>query len=142
MAESKAKEMDNMSVNWSGLDVLVMDYAKSERLLMLSNDEQAGTSFSSSSSSHTSSSSSSATSSSTREMIQSIRKLIEEGYIDRVLTILTHQAPFVLEDQHLLFRLQKQKFIELLRSGDEDARNTAISCSRTALGPCALNAYP
>ncbi|XP_057853259.2 uncharacterized protein LOC131063465 isoform X1 [Cryptomeria japonica] len=139
MAKSEAKEMNTMSVNWSGFDALAMDYVESERLLLW-DSEQAEASSSSSSASHMYSSSN--ISSSTREMIQGVRKMIEAGNIDGVLSILTQQAPFVLEDQHLLFRLQKQKFIELLRSGDEEARNMAISCCRTALGPCALNAYP
>lgn len=35
-----------------------------------------------------------------------------------------------------------KKFIELLRSGTEEARDSAIECIRTALAPCALDAYP
>ncbi|XP_024932281.1 uncharacterized protein LOC107424773 isoform X2 [Ziziphus jujuba] len=34
------------------------------------------------------------------------------------------------------------KFIELLRRGTVEARDSAIDCLRTALAPCALDAYP
>lgn len=48
----------------------------------------------------------------------------------------------VLDDHRILFRLQKQKFIELLRRGTEKDRDAAIQCLRLALAPCALDAYP
>jgi len=35
-----------------------------------------------------------------------------------------------------------QKFIELLRKGTAEDRDSAIECLRTALAPCALDAYP
>ena len=35
-----------------------------------------------------------------------------------------------------------QKFIELLRKGTAEDRDLAIQCLRTALAPCALDAYP
>lgn len=35
-----------------------------------------------------------------------------------------------------------QKFIELLRKGTPEDRDLAIQCLRTALAPCALDAYP
>lgn len=35
-----------------------------------------------------------------------------------------------------------KKFIELLRRGTEEARDSAIQCMRTDLAPCALDAYP
>jgi hypothetical protein len=35
-----------------------------------------------------------------------------------------------------------KKFIELLRKGTAEHRDSAISCLRTALAPCALDAYP
>lgn len=56
--------------------------------------------------------------------------------------LLRTHAPFILHDHRLLFRLQKQKFIELLRKGTPEARASAIDCIRTALAPCALDAYP
>ncbi|KAI3844130.1 hypothetical protein MKW98_008039, partial [Papaver atlanticum] len=52
--------------------------------------------------------------------------LIEIGDIDSSINLLRIHAPFVLDDHRLLFRLQKQKFIELLRR---------------VLAPCALDAY-
>ncbi|KAI3948623.1 hypothetical protein MKW98_027689, partial [Papaver atlanticum] len=41
--------------------------------------------------------------------------LIEIGDIDSSINLLRIHAPFFLDDHRLLFRLQKQKFIELLR---------------------------
>lgn len=35
-----------------------------------------------------------------------------------------------------------KKFIELLRRGTIEDRDSAINCLRTALAPCALDAYP
>lgn len=35
-----------------------------------------------------------------------------------------------------------KKFIELLRRGTVEGRDSAIDCLRTALAPCALDAYP
>lgn len=35
-----------------------------------------------------------------------------------------------------------KKFIELLRRGTAEARDSAIDCLRTVLAPCALDAYP
>lgn len=35
-----------------------------------------------------------------------------------------------------------KKFIELLRRGTTEDRKSAINCLRTALAPCALDAYP
>lgn len=32
--------------------------------------------------------------------------------------------------------------MELLRRGTGEARDSAIECTRTALAPCALDAYP
>ena len=32
--------------------------------------------------------------------------------------------------------------MELLRRGTDEARDSAIECIRTALAPCALDAYP
>lgn len=35
-----------------------------------------------------------------------------------------------------------KKFIELLRKGTAEDRDSAIACLRTAFAPCALDAYP
>uniref|UniRef100_A0A452YGK2 CTLH domain-containing protein n=1 Tax=Aegilops tauschii subsp. strangulata TaxID=200361 RepID=A0A452YGK2_AEGTS len=38
--------------------------------------------------------------------------------------------------------LHKQRFVELVRRGTEVDREAALDCLRTALAPCALDAYP
>ncbi|XP_040370908.1 uncharacterized protein LOC112187727 isoform X3 [Rosa chinensis] len=130
--------MDSMPINWEALDALIIDFAKSENLIE--------DSFSSppSSPSPSSSSSSSVSSSSyhSRLIIRQIRRSLEAGDIDAAVDLLRSHAPFILDDHRLLFRLQKQRFIELLRRGSAEARESAISCLRTALAPCALDAYP
>jgi len=35
-----------------------------------------------------------------------------------------------------------QRFVELVRRGTEADRDAALDCLRTALAPCALDAYP
>ena len=35
-----------------------------------------------------------------------------------------------------------QRFVELVRRGTEADRKAALDCLRTALAPCALDAYP
>ncbi|CAA6664987.1 unnamed protein product [Spirodela intermedia] len=111
--------MDSSPVNWEALDSLVMDFAKSDNLV-----EDLPSSPASPSSSST------------------IRWSLETGNVDRTIDLLRQHAPAVLEDHRLLFRLQKQKFIELLRKGTAGARQSAIECLRKALAPCALDAYP
>jgi len=140
-AGGEEEEIEGTPVNWVALDALVLDYAKSERLL-LDHDNGVHSPSPSTTSSSSSSSSNSSSSNSIREVIERIRKLTEEGNIDQVFSLLALHASAVLDDQHLVFRLQKQKFIELLRSGEGESRDLAINCCRTALGPCALNAYP
>ncbi|XP_011099155.1 uncharacterized protein LOC105177636 [Sesamum indicum] len=114
-------------VNWEALDALVIDFAKSERLI-----------------DHSSPPSSPPPSSSYRWrlLICQIRRFLESGDIDSATDLLRTYAPAVLEDHRLLFRLQKQKFIELLRRGTNEDRDSAIKCVRTSLAPCALDAYP
>ncbi|KAF5736130.1 hypothetical protein HS088_TW14G00265 [Tripterygium wilfordii] len=126
--------MDSMPVNWECLDALVIDFAKSEHLIE--------DSFSSSPVSSPSSSSLSSSSYHSRLIIRQIRRALESGDIDAAMNLLRANAPFILEDHRLLFRLQKQKFIELLRRGTAEDRDSAIECSRTYLAPCALDAYP
>ncbi|XP_026445879.1 uncharacterized protein LOC113346630 isoform X2 [Papaver somniferum] len=118
--------MDSTPVNWDTLDSLIINFAKSENLL-----EDCTESSSPSSSGYHS-----------RLVIRQIRKLIEIGDIDSSINLLRIHAPFVLDDHRLLFRLQKQKFIELLRRGTTKDRDAAIDCIRTVLAPCALDAYP
>ncbi|XVE87146.1 hypothetical protein DITRI_Ditri18aG0093000 [Diplodiscus trichospermus] len=128
--------MDSSPVNWEALDALIIDFAKSENLIEDSSPP--------SSPSLTSPSSPSLSSSSYRSrlIILQIRRSLEAGNIDAAVDLLRAQAPFVLEDQRLLFRLQKQKFIELLRKGTTEDRGFAIDYLRKSLAPCALNAYP
>lgn len=121
-------------VNWEALDSLVIEFAKSENLI-----EDSSPPASPSSSSPSSCSSSSYQ---YRVLILQIRRLLQFGDIDSAIDLLRLHAPSVLEDHRLLFRLQKQKFIELLRKGTEEDRNSAINCMRTALAPSALDAYP
>lgn len=125
--------MDSMPVNWEALDTLIIDFAKSENLI---EDSVTCTSSSSPSSSPSSSSYHQ------RLIIRQIRRSLEVGDIDAATDLLRVHAPFILDDHRFLFRLQKQKFIELLRRGTAEARDSAIDCLRTVLAPCALDAYP
>ncbi|KAG0487085.1 hypothetical protein HPP92_009180 [Vanilla planifolia] len=128
--------MESTPVNWESLDSLVINFAKSEHLI---EDSSAPSSPSSSSASSSSNSSSSYHS---RLLIRQIRRSIESGDVDSAIYLLREHAPVVLDDHRILFRLQKQKFIELLRRGTEKDRDSAIQCLRVALAPCALDAYP
>ncbi|ONH96538.1 hypothetical protein PRUPE_7G135500 [Prunus persica] len=133
--------MDTTPINWEALDALIIDFAKSEKLV----EDSSFTTSSSPPSSPPSSSSPSSISSSTyhsRLIIRQIRRLLEAGDIDAAIDLLRSHAPFILEDHRLLFRLQKQRFIELLRRGTTEDRDCAINCLRNALAPCALDAYP
>ncbi|XVF17712.1 hypothetical protein REPUB_Repub10bG0147300 [Reevesia pubescens] len=126
--------MDSSSpVNWEALDALIIDFAKSENLIEDSSPPSSPslTSPSLSSSSYHSS-----------LIIRQIRCSLEAGNIDAAIDLLRAHAPFILEDHRLLFRLQKQKFIELLRKGTTKDRGFAIEYLRKSLAPCALNAYP
>ncbi|XP_052196291.1 uncharacterized protein LOC127803806 isoform X2 [Diospyros lotus] len=127
--------MESTPVNWEALDALVIDFAKFEKLIEDSV-------LSSSSSSLSPSSSPSSSSYHSRLLIRQIRRLLEVGDIDAAIDLLRKHAPFILDDRRLLFRLQKQKFIELLRRGTVENRDSAINFLRTALAPCALDAYP
>ncbi|KAG8497508.1 hypothetical protein CXB51_008817 [Gossypium anomalum] len=119
--------MDSWPVNWEALDALIIDFAKSENLI---EDSSPPSSPSLTSSYHS------------RLIIRQIRRSLEVGNIDAAIDILRVHAPFVLEDHRFLFRLQKLKFIELLRKGTRDDRIFAIDYLRKSLAPCALNAYP
>ncbi|XWS41933.1 hypothetical protein CRYUN_Cryun17cG0124800 [Craigia yunnanensis] len=125
--------MDSSLVNWGALDALIIDFAKSENLIEDSSP---------SSSPSLTSSSLSSSSYHSRLIICQIRRSLEAGNIDAAIDLLRAHAPFVLEDHRFLFRLQKQKFIELLRKGTTEDRGFAIDFLRKSLAPCALNAYP
>lgn len=120
--------MDTTPVNWEAMDSLVIEFVKSENLL---EDSSPPSSPSSPSSLYQS-----------RRLVRKVRWLLESGDIDSAIDLLRLHVPFVLDDDRLLFRLQKQKFIELLRRGTAEDRKAAIDCLRTALAPCALDAYP
>ncbi|XP_042507490.1 uncharacterized protein LOC122083684 [Macadamia integrifolia] len=123
--------MESEPVNWEALDSLVIDFAKSENLIEDLNSSPSSTPSSPSSSSYR-----------FRLLIREIRRSLEIGDIDASIEFLRIHAPFILDDHRLLFRLHKQKFIELLRKGTTQDRDSAIECLRTALAPCALDAYP
>ncbi|XP_076943314.1 uncharacterized protein LOC143613513 [Bidens hawaiensis] len=124
--------MDSSSpVNWEALDSLVIEFIKSENLIEQSSPPQSPSSSSYSSSSYQ-----------YRLLILQIRRLLQSGNIDSAIHLLRLHAPSILDDHRLLFRLHKQKFIELLRKGTEEDRVSAIDCLRNALAPCALDAYP
>lgn len=127
-------------MNWEALDALIIDFAKSEHLIEEFNSTPPPSPQSSPSPSPSSSPSSSSYRS--RVLILQIRQAVECGDIDAAVTLLRSQAPVVLDDHRLLFRLHKQKFIELLRKGTQEARDAAIYCTQKALAPCALDAYP
>ncbi|KZV45991.1 hypothetical protein F511_10681 [Dorcoceras hygrometricum] len=120
--------MDTIPVNWEALDALLIDFAKSEQLI---EDSSPPSSPAPSSSSYR-----------WRFMIRQIRLSLESGDVDSAIDLLQSHAPDLLNDHRLLFRLQKQKFIELLRRGTDEDRDSAIKCIRTSLAPCALDAYP
>ncbi|KAL5752933.1 hypothetical protein ACOSP7_023117 [Xanthoceras sorbifolium] len=131
--------MESTPVDWEALDALIIDFAKSENLL---EDPFVSSPLSSSPSSSSSSVSLSSSSYHSRLIIRQIRRSLEAGDVDAAIDLLRTHAPFILDDHRFLFRLQKQKFIELLRRGTADDRELAINCLRTALAPCALDAYP
>ncbi|KAK8970852.1 hypothetical protein KSP40_PGU010011 [Platanthera guangdongensis] len=123
--------MDSTPVNWEALDSLIISFAKSEHLIEDSSPPSSPASSPSSSSSYQH-----------RLLIRQIRRSLEAGDVDGAVSILQGHAQMVLDDHRILFRLQKQKFIELLRRGTERDRDSAIQCLRLALAPCALDAYP
>ncbi|RWV98877.1 hypothetical protein GW17_00038248, partial [Ensete ventricosum] len=125
----------------------VVDFANCELLFFLDDSSSPPTSppVSPSSSSSPSSApipSSSSSSYRSRLLIRQIRRSIETGDVDAAIHQLRLHVPTVLDDRRILFWLQKQKFIELLRRGTERDRDLAIECLRVALAPCALDAYP
>lgn len=114
--------MDSTLVNWESLDSLVIEFAKSENLfedsipitspsssLTSSTTVTALTTMEASSSACISSFSSSAYQS--RLLIRQIRSFIESGDVDGAIDQLGLHAPEVLEDNRILFRLQKQVII-------------------------------
>ncbi|KAJ0981526.1 hypothetical protein J5N97_009781 [Dioscorea zingiberensis] len=113
--------MDSMPVNCDALDSLVLDFAQSERLL---DDSPSSDSYQS------------------RLLIRQIRRFLEDGEVDRAIDLLRFHVPAILDDHRILFRLQKQRFIELLRKGTAKDHDSAMECLRVVLAPCALDAYP
>ncbi|XP_075090602.1 uncharacterized protein LOC107764759 isoform X2 [Nicotiana tabacum] len=126
--------MDSVPVNWEALDSLIIDFVKSENLIEDSLSPPASPS--------SSSSSSSSSSYQSRLLIRQIRRSVECGDIDAAIDLLRVHARFLLDDHRLLFCLQKQRFIELLRKRTAEDRESAINCLRESLAPCALDAYP
>ncbi|CAM0957035.1 unnamed protein product [Alopecurus aequalis] len=132
-------------VNWDSLDALVLDFVRSDRLIAPSASPSPPSSPSSSTTTATSSSSPSTSTSSSycsRILIRRARRALEAGDVDAALALLRAHAPAALLDHRLLFHLHKQRFVELVRRGTEADREAALDCLRTALAPCALDAYP
>ncbi|CAD6212477.1 unnamed protein product [Miscanthus lutarioriparius] len=140
-------------VNWDALDALILDFARSDRLVACppaapapaspsppSSPSSSTTTVTSSAPSSSSSSSSSSYRS--RLLIRCARRALELGDVDAALALLRAHAPAALADHRLLFYLHKQRFVELVRRGTEADRDAALDCLRTALAPCALDAYP
>ncbi|CAM6079122.1 unnamed protein product [Sphagnum tenellum] len=119
--------MEAQPVNLGALDALVLDYVETEFLV-----ENCDASTISSASGNVN----------VRTAIHLIQTLMQSGRIMEAFNLMQEHAPVVLEDQHLLFQLHKQNFIELLRDGDKDCFAEALKCARTRLCPSALNAYP
>ncbi|KAK6128922.1 hypothetical protein DH2020_037326 [Rehmannia glutinosa] len=115
--------MDSMPVNWEALDALVIDFAKSERLIDDSSPPSSSSAYR------------------WRLLVSQIRRFLESGDIDSAIDLLRAYAPALLDDHRLLFRLQKQacSFANCFPLYDRDS---AIQCVRTSLAPCALDAYP
>uniref|UniRef100_C6JRY8 CTLH domain-containing protein n=1 Tax=Sorghum bicolor TaxID=4558 RepID=C6JRY8_SORBI len=140
-------------VNWDALDALILDFTRSDRLVAplpaapASASPSPPSSPSSSTTTVTSSAPSSSSSSSpssyrSRLLIRCARRALELGDVDAALALLRAHAPAALADHRLLFFLHKQRFVELVRRGTEADRDAALHCLRTALAPCALDAYP
>ncbi|OEL21481.1 hypothetical protein BAE44_0017501 [Dichanthelium oligosanthes] len=142
-------------VNWDALDGLVLDLARSDRLVVPphaapdaadaacpSPPSSPNSSTTTATSSSPSSSSSSSSSYRSRLLILHARRALEAGEVDAALALLRAHAPAALADHRLLFHLHKQRFVELVRRGTEADREAALDCLRTALAPCALDAYP
>jgi len=140
-------------VNWDALDALVLDFARSDRLVVPPHADAADATCPSppsspssctttATSSVPSSSSSSSSSYRSRLLILCARRALEAGDVDAALALLRAHAPAALADHRLLFHLHKQRFVELVRRGTEADRKAALDCLRTALAPCALDAYP
>ncbi|KAL5231136.1 hypothetical protein ABZP36_029912 [Zizania latifolia] len=131
-------------VNWDALDALVIDFARSDCLVLPPVSPSPPSSPSSSSTTTATSSSVPSSSSSYRSrlLIRRARRALEEGDVDAALALLRAHTPAALLDHRLLFHLYKQRFVELVRRGTETDMEAALDCLRTALAPCALDAYP
>uniref|UniRef100_A0ACD5U6T2 Uncharacterized protein n=1 Tax=Avena sativa TaxID=4498 RepID=A0ACD5U6T2_AVESA len=132
-------------VNWDLLDALVLDFVRSDRLIAPSASPSPPSSPSSSTTTATSSSSpstSTSTSYCSRILIRRARRALEAGDVYAALALLRAHAPAALLDHRLLFQLHKQRFVELVRRDTDADREAALDCLRTALAPCALDAYP
>nr|XP_040254024.1 uncharacterized protein LOC109744270 [Aegilops tauschii subsp. strangulata] len=131
-------------VNWDSLDALVLDFVRSDRLIAPPASPSPPSSPSSSTTTATSSSPSTSTSSSycSRILIRRARRALEAGDVDAALALLRAHAPAALLDHRLLFHPYTSRFVELVRRGTEVDREAALDCLRTALAPCALDAYP
>lgn len=126
-------------VNWESLDALVMDFARSERLIEEEEDAAAlalalplplPPASPPSSPSSSSSSPSSSSSYGSRLANRQIRRSLEAGDVDAAVELLRSHAPFVLDDRRILFRLQKQvsRFGLLFSGGREGEGEVSGIC--------------
>lgn len=76
-------------MNWGVLDALVLDYAEEEQLVECEGFEASPQV-------------------APRRLVELVRALIETGRIAEALEVINESAQALLEDPHLLFRLQKQ----------------------------------
>jgi len=106
-------------VNWDALDALVLDFVRSDRLVVPPHADAADATCPSppsspssctttATSSVPSSSSSSSSSYRSRLLILRARRALEAGDVDAALALLRAHAPAALADHRLLFHLHKQ----------------------------------
>ncbi|KAK3278128.1 hypothetical protein CYMTET_13904 [Cymbomonas tetramitiformis] len=110
--------------NESTLDTLALDYVQQEQLVQ-GNDGCKSTK-------------------TVRDECCKVKNLVLKGQIQHAMEASNSVNSAILEDPRLYFRLQRQRFIELLRAAgdDDDALMRAVECARKDLAPCALDAYP
>ncbi|CAL8470326.1 g9868 [Coccomyxa elongata] len=133
MVELKS-EKGQPEVNLLVLDRLVHDYMLEEDLI---DDE--GTSLRPDGSAVASTAS---TNNALRALCESVRQHCEAGNLEDTVGLAQSVSATVFQDLRLLFRVQKQEFVEHLRSNSEEGRKKALECMRKKLAPLALNSYP
>ncbi|BDA44366.1 hypothetical protein COCOBI_05-5500 [Coccomyxa sp. Obi] len=133
MVELKSKN-GQPEVNLLVLDRLVHDYMVEEDLI-----DDGGTSLRPDGSAVATTAS---TNNALRALCESVRQHCEAGNLEDTIGLAQSVSATVFQDLRLLFRVQKQEFVEHLRSNSEEGRKKALECMRKKLAPLALNAYP